>query len=81
MTGEVDKEEANKWKMFSDVLFYSGFIIMLGSCVYKIDALGGQINANQKAAGIFFTYLLFVFPALLGLKIFMDVKLEKKFKK
>ena len=69
----------NKWKTFLDILFGVGMLFILGSCVVEINDVGGGHRSAQKAGGIFFFHLLFVFPCLVGLFIYLQLFLERRF--
>ena len=59
--------------------FIIGVLVILGSCVYRIDSAGGGHNANRKMATIFFFHLFLIVPCLFGLFVYAQVKLEKYF--
>ena len=54
-------------------------LLILGSCVSEIDAIGGRHDATAKAVGIFFFHLFLIFPCLTAVYVFLQLKLEKHY--
>lgn len=77
MTEQNDGEEFSIWKRYLKGAFIIGLLMILGSCVYRIDSLGGHLDTNQRMAAIFFFHTFLIFPCLFGLFVYGQLKLEK----
>lgn len=77
MAEEQSNEKLRIWTRYLQWIFAFGALAILGSCVSKIDALGGGHDTNQKMAGIFFFHLFLLVPCLFGLFVYLQIKLER----
>lgn len=77
MTDQHRGEQFAKWKHYMKGAFIIGLLLILGSCVYRIDSTGGSHNTNQRMAAIFFFHVFLIFPCLFGLYVYGQLKLEK----
>ena len=79
MAGDRERQKYEKLCRYLQVGITLATIVVLGSCVSKIDDVGGGHDANRKMAGIFFFHLFLLVPCLFGLFVFLQLKLEQYF--
>lgn len=79
MTEQKGNAQYEKWKRYLQWAFAFGFLVILGSCVGRIDGVGGGHNSNQRAVAIFFFHLFLIVPCLFGLFVYAQLRLERHF--
>lgn len=72
-------EQYEKWKRYLQWAFAIGIVAILGSCVGRIDGVGGGHDSNQKMVVIFFFHLFLIVPCLFGLFVYVQLRLERYF--
>ncbi len=79
MADQQGNVQYDKWNRYLRLAFAVAFLLILGSCVSKIDGVGGGHDSNQKAVMIFFFHLFLIVPCLFGLFVYAQLKLERFF--
>ena len=74
-----DEKRLARLERYLQLAICLALIPILVSCVSEINDVGGGHDSNQEMAVIFFFHLFLVVPCLLGLFVFLRVKLEKYF--
>ncbi len=79
MVDDRDGQRHQRWLRYLKCAMAIASLAVLGSCVAQIDAVGGALDSNRQMAGIFFFHLFLIVPCLVGIYIYLQVKLERYF--